>query len=249
MNVDFFTFISSYNLRKCDGKKRANSKILNSPPHLNVDTDGKVDDPCTFDFMETRHSAANPENVIMYNPHFNINEKDEKSAYALLLLHGTWGMEGEDGLLQHEGHTLTAVAKLAAIKESLPEYVRKAMSARHHHESILANTGVPDNGDHTMSPEVIAEMIEANEEHVDAPIHSDHNPDLVQERPGGNSLNMNMTPPAVRNYLASYVDDSIKKLIEYSNNTFKVSPTILSSDEYDTYININILTQTLNNIN
>jgi PIF1-like helicase len=75
-------------------------------------------------------------------PFVPIDNNDEKSAYATLLVHSTWPIEGEEYLIHPE---YTAVAKLKYIMDHnmLPSYVLPTLNRQQQSAAIAADTGVP----------------------------------------------------------------------------------------------------------
>lgn len=78
--------------------------------------------------------------MISLTPYLQVDETDERCAYALLLLYGDWGMEGENSLLPN---SCSAVEQLANLKPSLPPYVLTSLQKRLDSDTKLANTGEP----------------------------------------------------------------------------------------------------------
>jgi len=78
--------------------------------------------------------------VITLSPYVAVDEKDERSAYALLLMYGDWS-EGEAGLVP-EGST--AVEQLQRVKANFPVYVTTSLTKRSDSDRFLADSGEPD---------------------------------------------------------------------------------------------------------
>ena len=78
--------------------------------------------------------------VIHLVPHIPIDEKDQRSAFHLLLLYGDWP-DGLENSLVPEGST--AVETLDRVKHTLPEYIRISLEKRSLHETNLRNVGTP----------------------------------------------------------------------------------------------------------
>jgi len=82
--------------------------------------------------------------VITLSPYIAVDEKDERSAYALLLLYGDW-CDGEEGLVP-EGST--AVEQLQRVKANFPTYVTISLNKRSESDGFLANCGEPNTDSH-----------------------------------------------------------------------------------------------------
>lgn len=115
------------------------------------------------------------------SPPVPVDETNETSAYAILLLYSDWGKSGEESILQFEGVPVTAVAKLQKIKEFLPAFVHSSLKQTKDSEELLANSG-----EATVDIDEFNEIEPDYEEHPEQPptymgVHGVA-PDLSSER-------------------------------------------------------------------
>jgi hypothetical protein len=103
------------------------------------------------------------------NPHIAVNADDEKSCYAVLLLHTPWPQGDEDAILGPS--PTTAVERLAYLRrcKKLPAYVESFLDKVEYSETIMQAQGIPQPG------------FENDEEVVEDDIINDARPELRLE--------------------------------------------------------------------
>jgi hypothetical protein len=86
------------------------------------------------------------------SPHIPLNEDDERSCYANLLLHIPWPPEGEQGIL---GKYESAIAKFKSLVQcdNVPPYLKHIIQRIAASEAFMADRGRPndDNDDNSGS--------------------------------------------------------------------------------------------------
>ncbi len=80
------------------------------------------------------------------SPHIPLNEDDERSCYANLLLHVPWPLEGELGIL---GTYESAIAKFKSLAQcdNVPTYLKQIMQRIAVSEAFIADRGRPNDDD------------------------------------------------------------------------------------------------------
>ena len=118
--VTMFSLYTSYSIRlKIEGR----SSKLEIPKLLRIDGHGFIVCPKTFCIDSTIYCARKHKIVLHLSPHIAVNADDEKSCYAVLLLHTPWPQGDEDAILGSP--PTTAVERLAHLRrcKKLPAYV------------------------------------------------------------------------------------------------------------------------------
>jgi hypothetical protein len=80
--------------------------------------------------------------VLCLSPHLPMDESNEASAFAILLLYSDWGTDGEPGL-----NGINAVCRLQQIKKQLPAHILRSLERIQRSEAILADSGEPELAD------------------------------------------------------------------------------------------------------
>lgn len=80
--------------------------------------------------------------VICMTPQMPVDATKEASAFTILLLYSNWGVAGEASiLLNDDGEPISAVNKLRAVTELLPEFVQNSLKHQVASQELLANAG------------------------------------------------------------------------------------------------------------
>jgi hypothetical protein len=95
-NVTLYSLFTSYRVRK--ENEKAKRKFL-APPILQIDGHGFILTPKTFQIGSLVYSAMRKKIVLHLSPHIPVNEDDDKSCYAILLLHSIWPNGNKDDIL------------------------------------------------------------------------------------------------------------------------------------------------------
>lgn len=177
------------------------------------------------------------------NPPLPIDESNEISAYSILLLYSSWGLEGEASILTLEGNLVTAVAKLKAIKEFLPEFVHNSLQQKKESDELLANAG-----EAVAEPGELSEVdVEYGGEFEPPPVNMGVlgvAPDLSSER-----YNYSTPIPNIA-YLQQYIQGVINERKQKFDSVHRLTPEealekLLNPNIHHDIANVDILRDTL----
>lgn len=93
-----------------------------------------------FDAGEFRFKAYNKQCVLRMSPFIRTNEKEEQSAFAMLLLYIPWPKEGEENLLRGSDTAVQAFHEMKC-NNQLPRHVLAQISCTEKSEELLNNIG------------------------------------------------------------------------------------------------------------
>jgi PIF1-like helicase len=161
-NVTMFTVLTSYSVSSASSKEK--TKLL-LPPLLVVNESGIIDltlETKKFIVRETVYTRLRKDCVVNLCPHVPINESDERSCYASLLIHIPWPIEGERYILQGYATAVECFSKLKR-DDQIPEYVKSTIEGYQKSHIIRNNMGSVINDDNDVTD------------------HDDHNPSSDEE--------------------------------------------------------------------
>ena len=132
--VSLFSLLTSYSLVNV----KANDSKLLSPPFLTCDENGLIQSRVKCKLGKVVLVPRRQHVVVNMSPSVPIDNENERSAYATLLMHVPW--EIEEDIIKPE---LTAVIKLRSLLNSnfVSPYVRKNQERTARSQSILNNQG------------------------------------------------------------------------------------------------------------
>jgi hypothetical protein len=130
-----------------------------------MDENGFIKSAKTFRIGSMIYVARKQKVVLHLSPHITVNTDDEKSCYAVLLLHTVWPDGDEDAIL---GFPLcTAVERLSFLRshQLLPIYVESFLERVTRSETIMEVQGQPQTG-HEIEEDEPMEDIEDGIPHI-----------------------------------------------------------------------------------
>ena len=126
-NVSMFSLYSSFSLNE-EPSASVSSRSIPLPNLLDIDKHGFIIDPSRFQIDSVIFIARKMNAVINMAPYISIDLNDERSCYAILLLHVPWPEGGEDFIVNHE---LTAVQTLQEARkrpDGVPAYLESLLT-------------------------------------------------------------------------------------------------------------------------
>lgn len=212
-----------------------------------------------FDVGEYRFKASSKPVVLRMSPYIRTNEKEEQSAYAMLLLYVPWPKEGEENLLRGNDTAVEAFHQLREHNE-LPQHVLTQISCTEKSEELLNDIGavtytIPNNEEGVDHNNIL------NDDNEDDEIMSDANVVVVNEDTGDVSIDssgnnedntvimtsledyaiesvdgMQVVPEHVYNYYSQYINNQnatyMNKYVE-ENSSSSTSTHARNSDVDD----------------
>jgi hypothetical protein len=148
-NVTMFSLFTSYRVKHAT--HITGSKILH-PPLLESDEHGFIVSPKTFQIGSLHYGVMRNKNVIQLSPHIPVNEDDDTSCYAILLLHSIWPNGNEDDILGSP--PVTAIERLRAVRiaNMLPRYVDSFLLNVLRSETVMEVQDEPQRGHELNEP-------------------------------------------------------------------------------------------------
>jgi hypothetical protein len=126
---------------------------------MKMDLNGFVVSPKTFCLGSVVFYARKEKIVLHLSPHIAVNADDEKSCYAVLLLHTVWPNGDEDSILGSP--PVNAVQQLASLRSTnmLPSYVDCFLEKVTHSETIMSVQESPQSG-YELNEEMADDLVE-----------------------------------------------------------------------------------------
>jgi hypothetical protein len=142
-NVTMFSLFTSYRIRR--EHKDVKTKCL-PPPLLQMDEHGFILSPKTFGIGSLVYVSMRKKIVLHLSPHIPVNEDDEKSCYAILLLHSIWPNGNEDDILGSPALTPVERLRFLRISNMLPGYVDRFLQILVRSETVMELQDEPEKG-------------------------------------------------------------------------------------------------------
>lgn len=136
--ITFFTMLTYFSLNP-----PAATRVYTSPPLLELDKTGKpTNAPKTFKVGDVVFSLKKQPVVVNLTPHIPLDYTEERSCYAVLLLHYPWPLAGEADLL-HPYSTAVDALQYVVGQNLFSDYVLPALQFINKSETAKSNNTNP----------------------------------------------------------------------------------------------------------
>ena len=140
--MTMFSLFTSFSARYRTAKEYS----INEPALLQMDEHGIVILPKRFRIGELVYSVNRTEVVLNLSPHVPMNDDDERSCYAILLLHNPWPNGNEDDILGSPPKTAVECLNQIKSRNMFPNHVKAFITRTTMSEHIMDLQGEPDTG-------------------------------------------------------------------------------------------------------
>ena len=139
--VPFYSYLTSFSCARSDAKRDTVRKRL-PVPHFTVNNrTGVVENAVTFDVGDRRFIASKSSSIIHYRPYFKLDESNEFSCSALMLMYIPWP-NGEEALILHEEETAVEQWDRMKNEGKVPEFALHFIKRELHRQGLSVGNPV-----------------------------------------------------------------------------------------------------------